>query len=110
MPGHRFRVEPIIEGGIEFVDWPGKKSSKEFKTIRFHSSSGFPPITSKTPDDTNFHLNSLRFREGKCVYFFVKAFYGAPVFTKKEMNIFKDVFTQVVPLGDDWTLYKPRVS
>ena len=100
MPGYRFRVEPIFQGGIEFVDWPGK-SGKEFKTIRFSSSDGFPWYNDETSDDTSFRLN-----RDQRVLFLLKAFYGAPAFTMKEVNIFKNVFTQIVPLDDDWTLYK----
>ena len=100
MPGYTFCVDRIFEGGIEFVDWPEKKSGKEYKTIRFCSSDGFPFYDDKTSDDTSFHLN-----RSQCVCFFLKAFYGAPAFTKKELNIFKYVFTQVVPLDNGWTLY-----
>ena len=115
MPGHTFAIQPIFEGGIEFIDWPGREGPKGEmygrkgqKYIRFSSSSDFPWISDKTQDSEVFYLNRGRFTNK--VTFNLKAYDGAPPFTKNELEIFREVFKQVVLLDETpnnkWSLYK----
>lgn len=53
--GYHFVPEPISEGGIQMVRWPGKIDDKAYKTVRFQSAGGgghcWPRISSN-PDET----------------------------------------------------------
>lgn len=108
------RPDPITEGGIKFIDWPGKTESM-YKTIRFHLAKGvarWPWINETTYDkwkDPAIPAENIFIPdedEHTCKYlnmqppsrkktnvpeirfsFCLKAFHGAPCFTPSEIMI-----------------------
>lgn len=108
----KVRPEPITEGGLEFVDWPGK-TERMFKTMRFcvlKGDYGWPRITEDTyekwknpaiPEEVLFTpgeertptssvLRAPRHKKRKAcieITFVLKAFHGAPCFTPSEISI-----------------------
>ncbi len=45
--GHEFEIEKITEGGIRFVNWPGKVDESQYKSIRFPFYGSWPHINPK---------------------------------------------------------------
>ena len=115
MPDYTFTILESSDGGIQFSEWPGMEAG-EGKYIGFSSSSDFPLSSDnpdpfyrfKIPDSEVFYLNRGRFTNK--VTFYLKAYDGAPPFTKNELEIFREVFKQVVLLDETpnnkWSLYK----
>lgn len=97
--GYRFTPEAITEGGILFVDWPGRREG-EYKTLRIclHGSGDWPWVSDLTLDEWRtgpevvlwrIDRDLNRFLEGGT---FLKAFYGAPCWTPVELRRFRDAF------------------
>jgi hypothetical protein len=96
-PGVTVRPEPITEGGLLYVNWPGK-TEEMYKSIRLGSTC-YPRINPEN-DQTFNELRSERGDEvvlrwdwngfGKSL--FLKAFKGAPCFTRDELTVIRDVF------------------
>ena len=80
--GYRLEPEPISEGGVQFIAWPGKVGDKPYKSVRFCGLRNWPLLTSDFCDDTTIHLESSQGSLG----FFLKAFYDAPPFTVRELT------------------------
>jgi len=94
--GCKFLPETVTEGGIEMVDWYNKKPN-EYKTIRLHGIGKWPWITQEEMQD-NFELwrnsdDAISDRPVE-IHTFLKAFYGAPCWTKYELNIVQEVFEE----------------
>lgn len=106
--GYVFRPEPISEGGVEMINWPGKIAGA-YKTVRFHfqAHGGWPQI------DGDGVLEKWRREQAVVIWhnsgafrgsLFIKAFDGAPCWTKAEINI---VLEALRTIGFKCT--KPRV-
>lgn len=96
-PGVKCRPEPITDGGVQLIHWPGKQTQEEYKSFRFLSSQGYPWIDEGTRDDASFFLSN----RGKVVIK-LKAFYNAPPFSDAELRAFRHIFEQTVSLPDGW--------
>lgn len=105
---YAFAPEPISEGGIEMVSWPGK-TGDEYKTMRIHFSScgNWPFIERNNAVEFMDNLetqviglkttnmrNKGRLAPGNPISTCLKAFDGAPVWTVEELDIFAKVFEQ----------------
>lgn len=107
---YTFRVEPIGGGGIEIMNWPGKPADPvswspgdprfPYKSFRFRAR-GFPWLNDETPDDRSFWLSD----HGK-LRICLKAFYGAPAFTKHEVETFRRVLLETLTIPEGWRTYK----
>lgn len=102
--GYKIMPEAITEGGIEFVDYPNKKKD-EYKSMRMRSSCngvgrrGWTqiPMDFKLEDwkNNNDSLYTLFEGEKKLqISTFLKAFHGAPVWTKEELLHIADIFQE----------------
>ena len=108
MAGYTFRVEPIGGGGIQIMEWPGKSEmtpsddqhAYPYKSFRL-LATGFPWITDDTSDDCSFPLTKY----GK-MHICLKAFYGAPAFTKHEVEVFRKVLLETLVIPNGWRTYK----
>jgi len=100
MPGYEFIPEPISDGGIQIIRWPGKMEGG-YKTFRFVTSQGFPFLTDDVADGARFKMN----RNSNVVAIQLKAFHGAPGFSDKELGAFREVFAEVIEMGE-WVFYK----
>lgn len=96
--GYEFRIEPITEGGIQMMSWPGKEHARAYKTMRFHIQRGkWPFIEDNTfgqwENSPPILLWPLPPKEAKKkqkpvdgeLYF--KAFSGAPCWTPDEVSL-----------------------
>lgn len=107
--GYAFRAEPITEGGIEMIAWPGRLGEEGYKSLRFrfdNQQGDWPWIDADTearwratpaeviwkPD----YQRSYRRRQanqgsvgGKVL---LKAFHGAPCWTREECERFFTAF------------------
>lgn len=103
---YEFVPEPITEGGILFTKWPGKKDG-QYKTFRFnfsHTSGKWPWV------ERNGQVESWRNSREEVIWSpprrdagikrkkedqklkgttYLKAFYGAPVWTMAELKMFQ---------------------
>ena len=101
--GWNFQLEPITEGGIEVVQWPGKPKHA-FKTLRFiHDKIQWPWITS---------LSAAEWRESDkvvlegCVFdTYLKAFFGAPCWSVRELEKWNRAWARVGVTVVKKTLY-----
>ena len=87
MPGHTFMTEPITEGGIQLIEWPGKKP-KGYKSLRL--GIGNWPWLPRPPDAEahNLKLESCTVHPDEfCTV--LKAFDGAPGWTPQELSAIK---------------------
>jgi len=89
----KFEPEPITEGGIRFKSYDGNGTGKYscYKSIRFSGNNSWPFIDKSCPweyDDMEMVIP----RHSR-IDLFLKAFHGAPKWTKDEKNIFKMVLT-----------------
>lgn len=93
----KFEPEGITEGGIKWVNWPGK-TDKMYKTMRldftFSSRPQFPWINKDTfqkwkDTDTDEELTDILNEDWRC---FIKAFHFAPQWTMDDLKIWKRVF------------------
>lgn len=98
----QIQPEGVTEGGLLFVDWPGKRYNM-YKSMRFVLLDGnihWPWITPDTYDNwknpeipsenifTPYKSDSMDNKTPKTrIAFFLKAFYGAPCFTQSELMI-----------------------
>jgi hypothetical protein len=111
--GYRFEAEQIYEGGIEFSGWPGK-TIFEFKTFRLSAGiRNWPHINdgSTTPAqwlakdastlydgdsvitrrrDGTWKTDRTKFELTTCL----KSFYGAPLWTLDEIDVFVKTFRE----------------
>jgi hypothetical protein len=82
---HRLEPEAIVEGGFVFVDWPGKQPG-QYKTVRF-SFERWPFVSDGTaaegPTGTTMVLGP---RDRDRISTHLKAFHGAPAFTRNEVT------------------------
>lgn len=91
-----FQPEPITEGGIVMVQFPGKKDQM-YKSIRHHirtesfANVDWPFIDEKTVMDSWYKNNTIIIPSKTNASTRLKAFYGAPVWTIDELNIIKSV-------------------
>jgi hypothetical protein len=89
--GYVLQPEAITEGGICFVEWPGKRRG-EFKTVRFITLGGsrWPNILNGEVSGTDEYVAGVAEdtfgpdRDNK-IATLLKAFHGAPVFTTTEL-------------------------
>lgn len=91
---YQFRPEPITEGGIKFVAWPGK-TERQYKTLRFHFNLDKWPIVRGDVMETWSNNSDVIFRPRPkfAAELYIKAFYGAPKWTLQELKIFADVLS-----------------
>lgn len=84
--GYEFQPEPISEGGIIMTKWPGKEG---FKTIRFNfgrqTNSKWPWVTDGAFAGTTTIWDKVGLEKYKGGTY-LKAFYGAPVWTPEEVQ------------------------
>lgn len=108
--GYCIIPEPISEGGLLWLNYPGKKAG-EYKSMRLGCCNGsnWPIITDWTETGADTWLNQpaeilssvdVKYLFGKKVQpkklsIFFKAFYGAPVFTVHEISTIQDAFDNV---------------
>lgn len=102
--GYDFRPEAINEGGILFHDFPGK-SGNMYKTIRFSSgrTPRWPIINQQSvmddwkENDTQIFVSNNFYEERYAtkISTFLKAFHGAPCWTKSELEKFEKCFESV---------------
>lgn len=97
-PGYVLDLEPITEGGIIFRSWPGKdpeKNKKQYKTIRFNCADRKWPMIEPDVTLRDWNLPGERdvvvypsevYGVGQMIHTFLKAYYGAPCWTLKELN------------------------
>jgi hypothetical protein len=99
---YQFEPEAITEGGICFVNFPGK-TSKMYKSMRhslyereynplvtFRNNFKWPIIDPNVMDIWDEDYSEL-IGKGYYGFTFLKAFYGAPVWTLDEINLFQQV-------------------
>ena len=98
--GYNLKPEPITEGGILFVDWPGKKeNNKGYKSVRLNmrwlwiNEDGSPSNSLNNNPDAPVGPNS--YNDRMCT--FLKAFYGAPCFTRTELNAVCNALSNCFP-------------
>lgn len=83
LPGTELQIEPIGGGGIEFMN-------THYKSIRFLAQD-FPWI-----DDPQMTKGSFSLTKRNHMSIFLKAFYDAPPFTKKELGAYMEALEEVV--------------
>jgi len=90
--GDGYVLVPDYGEGVEFFDWPNKRGSG-YKTVRFLSFIGedWPCIRDGEVFGTDSYVAEAKGREfgpknGNRITTRLKAFYGAPVFTKTELD------------------------
>jgi len=83
-PGYKIRPEPIMEGGIYFVDYPGHEPEMRFDLYRY------PRITDATFDEWKQGPDRVLCRKVKGSPTALKAFYGAPLWTLRELDTIRD--------------------
>lgn len=90
-PGYSFEPEPITEGGIKMTNWPGKTET-QFKTFRIQivQGTGNWPIIYPNQLDTWKHGDEVTIWSGDKIkgHTCLKAFFGAPCWTTKELDHF----------------------
>lgn len=92
----KFEPEGITEGGIKWVDWPGKTKDMS-KTLRldftFSHKPTWPWINPDTfqkwRDGKDEDLTDVLNEDWRC---FIKAFHYAPAWTPDDLRIWKRVF------------------
>ncbi len=96
-----FKPEAIDEGGIQMVNFP-QKTAKMYKTFRHHINLGtsgnyiqvnWPWITEESLKKWK-DSNDLLIPEKSRATTVLKAFYGAPIWTLKELKIFKEILSE----------------
>jgi hypothetical protein len=88
-PGHEFVPEAITEGGIKWVNWPGKTEGM-YKTMRFQTEVNAYPAM-HDPDGTNVADEYVAYPKVSKVTKLatvLKAFGDAPMWTMKELRVF----------------------
>lgn len=101
--GYEFNLEPISEGGIQMISWPGKEYAHAYKTMRFHVDGGrWPWITEHSLNEWQnntpvviWKLPPAEFKkkqEPVVGELFFKAFNGAPCWTFEEVALIVDAF------------------
>ena len=89
--GYVLQPEAITEGGICFVDWPGKRGDG-YKTVRFINLGGPWPelrdgeVFGSVEYIAKTATSTFGPERGNSLYTLLKAFYGAPVFTTTELQ------------------------
>jgi hypothetical protein len=83
---YTFRYEPVSEGGFEMIRWPGKKIGEGYKTIRFgeNSEAGTWPYIDGT--ELWQGMSYIVFKGPFRLNTFLKAYRGAPCWTKEEVD------------------------
>ena len=84
--GYRLEPEAITEGGFLFADWPGKQPG-QYKSVRFFNLKGrWPTISNGTAGNGPTGMaSSIGPDSRNRIALFLKAFYGAPAFTRAEV-------------------------
>jgi hypothetical protein len=91
---YKFYPEPITEGGL-VLDWPGRKTG-QYKSIRFGFSWGqWPSIqpTSRWDWEDEEPITIIPDATETCMV--IKAFHGAPIWTKKELYTVRSCLLQL---------------
>jgi hypothetical protein len=103
-----FQPEGIAEGGIKFV-FNADYARNWYKSVRLHVTGAFQYATAngrwywiddncmmewKNSDDLIFREKNIRGQQTRFSTF-LKSFYGAPVFTIQELEIWEDCFSQI---------------
>lgn len=103
---YKFDLEAISEGGIIFTEFPNK-TNQSYKSLRFHLYEyevGYPVIKSsyletiKSNEDfviwkcPKHHSDKSKRKNTIIGSTFLKAFHGAPVWTKCEIDLFRNAF------------------
>lgn len=83
---YKFYPEPITEGGL-VLDWPGRKKG-QYKTIRLGLHNKWPRISATSRWDWE-NSPPIEISSGKRFTLFIKAFYGAPCWTRDELSTVK---------------------
>jgi len=97
--GYEFVLESIYEGGIEWVKWPGKQPG-QYKTFRFTESNYWPAIPNIIDTEWFAEVSKQvvwtrgKFPQNK-MRTCLKAFDGAPAWTKREIESFRDALETV---------------
>jgi hypothetical protein len=105
-PGYEFEPEDATEAGIVWVEYPGK-TKRSYKSFRFHfyTAGGWPVLNDERLDEwvhgerpeILWKFSDRRTdkeREEPIGSSTLKAFYGAPAWTVKEVNLFRNAFRQ----------------
>ena len=92
-PGYKVRPEPIIEGGVYFVDYPGK-GADHYKSMRF-DLRGYPYVADTTLDEWKEGPERVLCRNVKGMLTKLKALYGAPLWTLRELDIVRDSLSRL---------------
>lgn len=89
--GYVLEPEGISEGGILMVEWPD--GFKGYKSMRL----GFAnyPLLVGTPDPTQ--VLKTRHHEGRKLHTVLKAFHGAPRWTKREVEVIAGAMRDFIP-------------
>ena len=95
----KFRPEPIGEGGIKVVNFPNK-TDKMYKTLRIwidkQPIDKWPWITETTFDEWKKNNEEHKIiSKDRDLRTFLKAFYGAPIWTIYELEIVKECIENV---------------
>lgn len=91
--GCTIRPETINDGGIYFVDYPGHKP-EHYKSMSF-GMRDYPLVTDDTFDEWKNEEDRVLCRDVKNKVTRLKAFYGAPLWTRKELDIVRDCLRRV---------------
>lgn len=88
-----FEPEPITEGGIRFKSYDGNGPGKYscYKSIRFLMNKSWPVVDRENPWQSGDV--EIAVPGHTRIDLFLKAFDGAPKWTKEEKNLFKAVLT-----------------
>lgn len=90
-PGYKLEPEGITEGGILMSEWPdGYKGYKSMR-MRFHR---YPFVNDKT--DPSILLKTGH-HEGRKLQTYLKAFYGAPRWTRHEVEVIANAVRDAIP-------------
>ena len=87
-PGYKIRPEPIVEGGIYFTDYPGKEPD-HYKSMRF-DLRGYPCVSDTALDEWKKGPDRVLCQDVKGMPTKVRAFYGAPLWTLRELETVRD--------------------
>ena len=85
--GYLLEPEEITEGGFMFTEWPGMQPG-QYKTVRFHGFRRWPFLENDAvKGGASAAATILKVRDGNDLGLYLKAFHGAPVFTRAEVVI-----------------------
>ena len=93
-PGHEFIPEAISEGGIEWASWPWKKAGM-YKTMRLQCDvHEYPSLKERGGETTAEEHVAYPLTGKKRMGTMLKAFGGAPVWTRKELRAFGEALEE----------------